>query len=292
MFPQLLLTGAAAVALLAIASPAQASTSQASALPTVNMGAVTTAAFVEGSRGNQRSLGDDASTKRIQRALNAKGFKVTVDGRYSRATTAAYTKYQRSIGYRSIDANGIPGPGSLKKLGKGRFTVVNAVVVGNRNDRYGTKRVNTRTRQMLSAADAKVSWKLTVSQGSYCFMTKSGCAKASAGTHDGGGSIDLKASGLSSTQRWKTVQALRAVGFAAWLRVPSQCGGCWPTHIHAVAIGDTDMWQTNGKYTNRDQVGDYFVGKNGLAGHGWDNTPTKYRVTFITWEQYVARRNR
>ncbi len=284
MFPQLILSGAAAIALLAVASPAQAS-----ALPTVNMAAVDTAAFVEGSRANQRSIGDDASTKLIQRALTAKGFKVTVDGRYSRATTAAYAKFQRSLGYRKIDANGIPGPGSLKTLGKGRFTVVNPVVVGNRDDRYGSKRVNTRTKKMLTAADARVPWSLTVTQGSYCFLTKSGCAKASAGTHDGGGSIDVKASGLSSTQRWRTVQALRSVGFAAWLRVPSQCGGCWPTHIHAVAIGDTDMWQTNGKYTNRDQVADYFFGKNGLAGHAGDNTPSKYRVTFITWEQYVAR---
>lgn len=287
MFPQLLLSGAAALALLAMASPTQA---EAASLPAVNMGAVNTAAFVEGLRGNQPSIGDDASTKLVQRALTARGFRVTADGQYGRATTAAYAAYQRSIGYRKIDANGIPGPSSLSRLGKGRFRVVNPVVVGKRNDHYGTKRVNTRTKRMLTAADAKVSWKITVTQGSYCFMTKAGCAKVSAGTHDGGGSIDLKASGLSTTERWKTVQALRSVGFAAWLRLPNQCGGCWPVHIHAVAIGDTDMWQTNGKYTNRDQVADYFVGRNGLAGHGGDNTPVKYRVRFVTWEQYLARR--
>jgi hypothetical protein len=282
MIPQLVLAAATALTLLASATPAHAS-----ALPVVNMEAVVIAAFVEGSRGNQPTIGDDASTKLIQRALAANGFKVTPDGRYSRATTAAYIKYQRSIGYKGINANGIPGHQSLMRLGKGRFTVANVVRIGSRQDRFGSKRVNTRTSLMLSAADRTLPWTLKVSQGSYCVLQKSGCAKASAGTHDGGGSIDLKASSLSKTQRWRTVQALRQVGFAAWLRVPSQCGGCWSTHIHAVAIGDTDMWQKNKKYTNRDQVGDYFVGRNGLASHKRDNTPAKYRVPFITWEQYV-----
>ena len=282
MIPQLVLCATTALALLACATPAHAS-----AVPVVNMEAVVTAAFVEGFRGNQPTIGDDASTKLIQRALRAKGFKVTIDGRYSRATTSAYIKYQRSIGYRKIDANGIPGPDSLTRLGKGRFAVTNLIRIGSRHDRYGSKRVNTRTSLMLAAADRTLPWTLKVTQGSYCVLQKSGCAKASAGTHDGGGSIDLKASSLSKTQRWRTVQALRRVGFAAWLRVPSQCGGCWSTHIHAVAIGDTDIWQKNKKYTNRDQVGDYFVGRNGLANHKRDNTPVKYRVPFITWEQYV-----
>ena len=282
MIPQLVLSAATALTLLATAAPAHAS-----APPVVNMEAVVTAAFVEGSRGNQPTIGDDASTKLIQRALTAKGFKVAIDGRYGRATTAAYARYQRALGYKGIDANGIPRRASLIRLGKGRFTVANVVRIGSRHDRYGSKRVNTRTRLMLAAADRTLPGTLQVTQGSYCVLEKSGCAKASAGTHDGGGSIDLKASSLSKTQRWRTVQALRRVGFAAWLRVPSQCGGCWPTHIHAVAIGDTDMWQKNNKYTNRDQVGDYFVGRNGLASHKPDNTPAKYRVPFITWEQYL-----
>lgn len=284
MIRTLLIPAAAALALFASAAPAQAVT-----LPVVDMGAVTTAAFVEGYRGNQPALGDDASTKTIQRALTAKGYKVAADGRYGRETTAAYIKFQKSMGYQGIDANGIPGPGSLAKLGKNRFTVTRVVQSGSRNERYGSKRVNTRTKLMLAAADAKLSWTISVTQGSYCVLEKSGCAKASAGTHDGGGSIDIKASSLSTTQRWKTVQALRSVGFAAWLRVPSQCGGCWSTHIHAVAIGDTDMWQKNLKYTNRDQVADYFVGRNGLSNHKGDDTPATYRVPFTTWERFAGR---
>lgn len=281
---KLLITAAVSLALAAAVGAAPA---QAASLPVVDMGAVDTAAFVEGYRGNQLALGDDPSTRLVQQALTKRGFKVKADGRFSRETTAAYIKYQRSLGYQGIDANGIPGPGSLTKLGKGRFTVTNVVQIGSRKDRYGSKRVNTRTRLMLAAADRTLPWTIAVTQGSYCVLEKSGCAKASAGTHDGGGSIDIKASSLSKTQRWETVRALRSVGFAAWLRTPGQCGGCWPTHIHAVAIGDTDMWQKNRKYTNRDQVADYFVGRNGLSKHQADDTPAKYRVPFVTWEQYL-----
>ena len=283
MIIRLVLSATAALALIATMSPAPAS-----ALPVVDMGAVTTAAFVEGSRGNQPSLGDDASTKLIQRALTARGFPVAIDGRYGRATTAAYARYQRSLGRRGINANGIPSYKSLKKLGKGRFTVGNAVRRGGRDASYGGKRVNRRTSLMLAAADSKLSWSLRLTQGSYCVLERSGCAAASSGTHDGGGSIDVSARSMSTSRQWRTVRALRSVGFAAWLRVPSQCGGCWGTHIHAVAIGDPDMWQKNGRYTNRDQVGDYFVGLNGLASHRPDNTPAEYRVPFITWEQYLA----
>jgi hypothetical protein len=272
--------------LVATATPAQAAPLPLP-LPVVDMTAVVTASQVEGYRGNQPSIGDDASTVLVQQALNAKGFRNAVDGQYGRATTAAYIKYQRSLGYRGIDANGIPGPASLAKLGKGRFTVVNVIQIGSRKDKYGTKRVSTRTKRMLATADASVPWALKVSQGSYCILEKTGCAKASAGTHDCGGIIDLSVTGLSTSQRWRTVQAMRAAGFAAWWRTPSQCGGCWPNHIHAIAIGDTDLWQSNGKYGNRDQVADYYVGRNGLSGHAKDNTPAQYRAPFTTWERLL-----
>jgi hypothetical protein len=284
MLRKLLLPALTALALLLGTAPAHAASPPAP-LPVVDMTAVVTAAQVEGLRGNQVRLGDDPSTRLVQLALTARSFRVVADGHYGRATTAAYRKYQRSLGYRSIDANGLPGPQSLKRLGRGRFTVAGVVEVGSRTDKYGTKRVNTRTRQMLAAADRALPWPVRVSQGSYCRLQKSGCAAASAGTHDGGGTVDIKVSGLTTTQRWRTVQALRSVGFAAWLRSPRQCGGCWPYHIHAVAIADTDLWQKNGKYGNRDQVADYFVGRNGLSGHARDNTPLKYRAPFTTWER-------
>jgi len=283
MLRKLLLPALMALGLLLPVLPASAATT--APLPVVDMTSLVVAAQVEGYRGNQLGLGDDPSTRLVQLALTAKGFRVAADGHYGRSTTAAYTKFQKSIGYKSIDANGIPGPSSLTRLGKGRFSVANIVQVGTRNDRYGTKRVNTRTRLMLQAADAMVPWTIVVTQGSYCALEKKGCAKASAGTHDGGGALDIKVSGMSSTKRWQTVRALRSVGFAAWLRTSSQCGGCWSDHIHVIAIGDTDLWQKNGKYGNRDQVADYYVGRNGLSGHARDNTPAQYRVPFTVWER-------
>lgn len=278
-------TGSPTASPTATASPTTNAAS-VQALPQVDMAAVDVAAQVEEYRGNQPALGDDPSTRLVQKALTARGFRVVIDGHYGRSTTAAYINFQRSLGYRSIDANGIPGPNSLRALGQGRFSVVNTVSTGSRSDRYGTKRVNTRTRLMLAAADQKLPWTVQVSQGSYCIFDKAGCASASAGTHDGGGSIDVRVKDLSTTERWRTVQALRQVGFAAWLRTSGQCGGCWSAHIHAVAIADTDMWQRDGKYTNRDQVADYFVGRNGLSGHGLDDTPSRYRAAFTTWEAY------
>ena len=281
MLRKLLLPALLALGLSLPVLPASAATPVP--LPVAHMPSLVVAAQVEGYRGNQLGLGDDPSTRLVQLALTAKGFRVAADGHYGRSTTAAYTKFQKSIGYSSIDANGIPGPSSLTRLGKGRFSVANVVQVGTRNDRYGTKRVNTRTRLMLQAADTMVPWTIVVSQGSYCLGKKS-CAAASAGTHDGGGAIDVRVSGLTTTQRWQTVRALRSAGFAAWLRTRSQCT-CWSDHIHAIAIGDTDVWQKNGKYGNRDQVADYYVGRNGLSGHARDNTPAQYRVPFTVWER-------
>lgn len=286
-------TALAAVALALPSLPASAvptlSTSAAAkTLPVLDMAALDAAAHVEGYRGNQPALGDDASTELVQRALTKKGFRVDVDGEYGRETTKAYTKFQRSLGYRTIDANGLPGPESLAILGASRFTVTHVVQVGSRTDTYYGVRVNTRTRTMLIAADKAVPWKLRLAQGSYCGLVKARCAAASAGTHDGGGVVDVSVKGMTATRRWRTEQALRRVGFAAWVRTPSQCGGCWSAHIHALAIGDTDLWQRDGRYVNRDQVADYFVGRNGLSGHKRDNTPQKYRVPFTTWEQYAG----
>jgi hypothetical protein len=293
-----LLAGAAAVALTAaVVAPTRVgaagpgtmrpATMRPAALPVVDMAAVEVAAQVEGRYGNRPALGDDASTRLVQEALTARGFPVAADGWYGRGTTAAYAAYQRSLGYRGIDANGLPGPSSLGRLGTGRFTVGNVVRTGSTTDSYGGARVNTRTRRMLAAADGTLPWDIRLDQGSYC-AGSTACDPTSAGTHDGGGVVDITVAGLSGTQRWRTVRALRTVGFAAWLRTPAQCGGCWPYHIHAVAIGDPDLWQRDGALTNRDQVGDHFVGRNGLANHAADDTPAAYRVPFTWWERYTA----
>lgn len=263
--------GAALTANAVLTTPARA------ALAVVNMEMVLLAAQVDPPKagtGLTPGAGDDVIE--VERALNAKGLLASgvVDGHYGTSTVSAYAAWQRSLGYSGIDANGIPGRTSLTRLGEGRFTVTRTVSTGSRWDSYGGKRVNTRTSDMLAAADAMVPWRLTLTQGSYTSSNPS-----SAGTHDGGGVVDISVSGLSTTQRWRTVKALRTVGFAAWLRNPSQ--GPWPYHIHAAAVSDPDL-----SAPARNQIHDYYFGRNGLANHAADDTPSSYRVAFTWWERY------
>jgi peptidoglycan hydrolase-like protein with peptidoglycan-binding domain len=261
---------AALTSTAALAAPALA-------LPAVDMELVLLAAELDPPKPDEGLTPNAyASVVEVERALNAKGFLASslIDGHFGTSTVAAYAAWQRSLGYTGIDANGIPGPTSLTTLGQGRYTVTRSVNTGSRTDTYGGKRVNTRTRNMLAAADALVSWALTLSQGSYDTSNPS-----SAGTHDGGGVVDISVTSLTTTQRWQTVKALRTVGFAAWLRNPSQ--GDWPYHIHANAILDSDMAEVA-----RDQVYDYYIGKNGLANHLADDTPAAYRMPFTWHEKY------
>lgn len=256
----------------ALARPATA------ALPVVDMELVLLAAQIDPPKADSSlTPGAGSHVIEVERALNGKGLLASglVDGHYGTSTVSAYAAWQRSLGYTGIDANGIPGPTSLTKLGANAFTVTGAVYTGTRTDSYGGEQVNTRTRNMLTAADAMVSWDLTLAQGSYTSANPS-----SAGTHDGGGVVDISVTSMTTTQRWQTVLALRTVGFAAWLRNPSQ--GDWPYHIHAAAVSDPDL-----SATARDQIHDYYFGKNGLANHAADDTPSSYRVPFTWWEKYL-----
>jgi peptidoglycan hydrolase-like protein with peptidoglycan-binding domain len=272
-----LLSRGAAVAAAIGASTAFSTKASAFALPVVDMEMVLLAAQVDPPKADTGLTSGAASRVReVEKALNAKGLLSSgaVDGHYGTSTVSAYAAWQRSLGYSGLDANGIPGPTSLTRLGDGRYTVTRTVSTGSRTDAYGGQRVNTRTRNMLAAADAMLSWNLVLSQGSYTSANPS-----SAGTHDGGGVVDISVTNLTTTQRWETVRALRTVGFAAWLRNPSQ--GSWPYHIHAAAVSDPDLAQAA-----RNQIHDYYFGRNGLASHAPDDTPTAYRATFTWWERY------
>jgi hypothetical protein len=231
-------------------------------------------AQVEPFRGDQSDLPGDLAVETVQRALAEEGFDVTVDGWFGNGTAAVYTDWQESLGYTGLAANGIPGPSSLAALAEGRFQIQDQIQVGSRTS-FSGRTVNQRTVDMLTEAESILGRDIVVTQGSY----NPGGVGASAGTHDGGGAVDVSVSALSTTQRWETVKALRTVGFAAWLRNPSQ--GDWPYHIHAIAIGDTDL-----SNSARNQVADYYVGKNGLASHAADDTPDAYRVAFTWWEKY------
>src|SRR6185436_20647831 len=144
------------------------------------------------------------------------------------------------------------------------------VVPGTRVSTDGAV-INTRTRSMLAEAKRLLGRNLKLAQGSY----NPGGDPTSAGTHDGGGVVDINVDGMTAAKRTAVARALRQVGFAAWVRDPSQ--GDWPWHIHAAAINDTDL-----SSQAQHQVGDYYLGLNGLANRGPDDGP---QVPIHTWEQ-------
>lgn len=105
------------------------------------------------------------------------------------------------------------------------------------------------TMQALQACEKVLGYELTILQGSYHVGVG-----ASAGTHDGGGAVDL------APADWQhKVKVLREHGFAAWHRLPSQ--GPWPEHIHCILIGDL-----RAAPLAQEQVAAYREGFNGL-GH-------------------------
>jgi peptidoglycan hydrolase-like protein with peptidoglycan-binding domain len=246
----------------------------AAALPEANMEAVLLAAQRDPVKtGTGVTPGSGPSVLLVERALVAKGLLAStyVDGHFGTSTVSAYAAYQRSLGYTGLDANGLPGRTSLTQLGAGRFTVVRAVLPGARVTYLG-RTVNTRTRAMLVEAQQRAGRSIALTQGSY----NPGGDSSSAGTHDGGGVVDVSVSGLSASARTAVVRQLREVGFAAWYRTPAQ--GDWGPHIHAVAISDPDL-----AGPAQAQVGDYYLGRNGLADDGPDDGPA---VTKRTWEDY------
>jgi len=106
--------------------------------------------------------------------------------------------------------------------------------------------VNARTLWMLKLA-ARIyrgpGDPMRVVQGSY-----TDDLDASFGTHAGGGVVDISIRTklpphdvVSMDEAYKIVDALRLVGFAAWLRLPDDLDPPTTLHIHAVAIGDREL---------------------------------------------------
>ncbi|MCX2952786.1 peptidoglycan-binding domain-containing protein [Lentzea sp. NEAU-D7] len=265
-----------ALATFAVLGGLTLSATQASAapLPVVNMEATVLAAQIDPRRADDTlTQGAKESVLAVERALQARNLLEArwVDGYFGTTTIKAYAAYQRSLGYTGLAANGLPGASSLATLGQSRFTVSHVIKPGTKVQRDGYV-VNTRTQAMLTEAELLLGRRLVLSQGSY----NPGGDPTSAGTHDGGGVVDLKVDGMSAATRTAVARALRQVGFAAWVRSPSQ--GDWPWHIHAVAINDTDQ-----ATQAQNQVGDYYLGFNGLANHRPDDGP---RIPIETWEEY------
>jgi hypothetical protein len=246
----------------------------AAALPVVDMEATVLAAEIDPRRADHTlTPGAKDSVMAVEQALQAKNLLAArwVNGYFGTTAISAYAAYQRSLGYTGLAANGLPGATSLAKLGQSRYTVTHVIGPGARVNRDGYV-INTRTQAMLTATERLLGFRLVLSQGSY----NPGGDPSSAGTHDGGGVVDVNIDSMSATTRTAVARALRQVGFAAWIRNPSQ--GNWPWHIHAAAINDTDL-----SSQAQNQIGDYYLGFNGLANRGPDDGP---RIPIQTWEEY------
>lgn len=135
-------------------------------------------------------------------------------------------------------------------------------------------RTTPRTRDMIVEARRITKAPLVITQGGF----NAGGVAASAGTHDRD-AIDFRAKNLTSAQRAEVVLRLRQVGFAAWIRNPSQANWLW--HIHCIPIGG-DISAGAAR-----QVTAYKNNRNGLASNGKDDGP---RLYIQTWETYLARR--
>lgn len=106
--------------------------------------------------------------------------------------------------------------------------------------------VNQRTMAMLAHAQELYGGEIeltgyAITQGSYHDN-----GAASFGTHLGGGAVDLAVVRRGTyTVLWDDVpaliHALRAAGFAAWLREYGELYADSPIHIHAIAIGDQQL---------------------------------------------------
>ena len=140
--------------------------------------------------------------------------------------------------------------------------------------------VNRRTAEMLSKAvkRAGLTGKVVIVQGSY---RAGNGAEASAGTHDGGGVIDIRTWNLTAAQRDRLVLELRRAGFWAWYRTKAQ--GFDP-HIHAVARGDRDLDPDAAAQVNAGERG-----LNGLASRGPDDGP-RVPVPVFQWAPPNAKR--
>ena len=127
--------------------------------------------------------------------------------------------------------------------------------------------INQRTLAMLIHTQELYGGELEISgyaitQGSYHDN-----GAASFGTHLGGGVVDLSVLRRGTyTVLWDDVEplvhALRAAGFAAWLRQYGELYADSPIHIHAIAIGDKELSQPAQEQLTG--AAGYFRGYNGL----------------------------
>lgn len=132
--------------------------------------------------------------------------------------------------------------------------------------------VDYMTAAALEAAKAEFGGDLHMMQGSH----NDGGVAASGGTHDGGGVVDLSV----PDGNWEgAVNALRKIGFAAWVRnVPGYGQAGSGAHIHAVLIGNEQL-----SPQAQTQVNSYLNNDDGLVGSRPDDSTREYVNNRFTW---------
>lgn len=123
-----------------------------------------------------------------------------------------------------------------------------------RRVRYRGHSFNYRTMLMIKKAEKLAGQAASITQGSF-----SSSVGASAGTHSGGGAIDIN----QTSNKW--IRAMRGAGFAAWARGKKWGSPKFPNHTHGIAVGDKQL-----SPEARAQVRSFMKGRDGLAGNGPD----------------------
>lgn len=129
------------------------------------------------------------------------------------------------------------------------------------------KTTDYRTAVMARQVEKKLGIQFICWQGSYS------SGPFSAGTHEGGGVLDLNTPGDPD----KITRHLRRAGFAAWYRDASSG---FDLHIHAVDIANNKLSPEAAS-----QVVKYLAGGDGLAGSNAD--PQPYRPSGDQFYPYV-----
>lgn len=118
--------------------------------------------------------------------------------------------------------------------------------------------MDKKTQAFLQAMEQRLGYELTIVQGSY----NGGAVSASAGTHDGGGVVDL----VSWDHRRK-VRVARELGAFAWFR--PDLPGVWGEHIH---LGIRDHGRLSSAAKAQQAGFDSDPARNGLANNAIDRT--------------------
>jgi hypothetical protein len=118
---------------------------------------------------------------------------------------------------------------------------------------YHGKLMDEKTKAFVQAMEEKLGYELTIVQGSY----NPGGVSQSAGTHDGGGVLDLAA------YDWRTkVRVAADLGAFVWRR--PYIAGLWGEHVH---LGIRDHGRLSSSAQRQQQDWDARPPRNGLASH-------------------------